>query len=141
MGNSSSTVADGAPPPPPKSEVVNDIFAALQSTFDAKTSQYSFSSAEKELLTMALCNKLQVVSSSAMGAPKFANDILECIGQTKLVRINNTEKDGRVGEVVAKLEYTNPYLSVKDRIVSQMFKDAEENGEIQPGVTTIVDIT
>lgn len=76
-----------------------------------------------------------------MGSPTIASDILECIGQTKLVKINNTEKEGRLGEVVAKLEYTNPCLSVKDRIVMQMFKDAEEKGEITPGVTTIVDIT
>jgi hypothetical protein len=140
MGNTSST-PDGTPATTPKPEIVNDIFTALQTTLQEKISQHSLSDAEQQLLMMALRTKLQQVSPSAMGSPTIASDILECIGQTKLVKINNTEKEGRLGEVVAMLEYTNPYLSVKDRIVMQMFKDAEEKGEITPGVTTIVDIT
>ena len=38
-------------------------------------------------------------------------------------------------------QYTNPCLSIKDRIAIQMLDDAEAKGEIKPGETTIIDIT
>ena len=38
-------------------------------------------------------------------------------------------------------QYTNPCLSIKDRIVIQMLDDAEAKGEVKPGETTIVDVT
>lgn len=132
---------DGAPGTAPKSEVVDDIFNAIKTTFDQKADMYSLSGADRQLLNMALRTKLQNEYPSAMGAPRIDNDITGCIGQTKLVRINNTQKEGRVGEVVAKLEYTNPCLSIKDRITIQMLDDAEAKGEIRPGETVIIDIT
>lgn len=140
MGNSVSSV-DGAPGVKPKSEIVSDIFSALQATFEEKVAQHSLTGAEQQLLMMVLRGKLQQEYSSIMGSPRIDDDITTCIGQTNLVRINNTEKEGRVGEVVAKLEYTNPCLSVKDRIVIQMFNEAEAEGKIKPGETTIIDIT
>ena len=84
--------------------VVNDVFAALQSTFDEKEADHALSGAEQQLLMMALRTKLEHVDPSTMGAPRIDNDITTCIGQTKLVRINNTDAEGRVGEVVAKVE-------------------------------------
>jgi len=103
MGNSVSSM-DGAPGTMPSPEVVNDIFKTLQSTFEEKEAAHSLSGADKQLLMMALRTRLQDSFPSAMGAPRIDKDITYCIGQTKLVRINNTEKEGRVGEVVAKLE-------------------------------------
>mmetsp|Transcript_17268 Transcript_17268/g.31273 ORF Transcript_17268/g.31273 Transcript_17268/m.31273 type:complete len:125 (+) Transcript_17268:2219-2593(+) len=81
---------------------------------------------------MALRTKLRDVQPSSMGTPRIDNDITTCIGRTKLVRINNTEKEGRVGEVIAKLEYTNPCLSIKDRIAIQcwmMLKPKERSSQ------------
>jgi len=140
MGNSVYSM-DGVPGTMPKREVIDDIFVALQSTLEEKVDAHSLSDAERQLLMMALRTKLQAVQPSAMGAPRIDDDITTCIGRTKLVRINNTEKEGSVGEVVAKLEYTNPCLSIKDRIVIQMLDDAEAKGEVKPGETTIVDVT
>ena len=103
MGNSASSM-DGVPGTMPKREVIDDIFVALQSTFEEKVDAHSLSDSERQLLMMALRTKLQDVQPSSMGAPRIDNDITTCIGRTKLVRINNTEKEGRVGEVIAKLE-------------------------------------
>ena len=87
-----------------KQDIVDDIFTSLQSTFNREVSKYSLSPAEKEDLIMKLRTKLQTVHPSSMGVARISKDITECIGETKLVRINNTQSEGRVGEVVAKLE-------------------------------------
>jgi hypothetical protein len=53
---------------------------------------------------MALRTKLQDVEPSMMGPPRINDDITSCIGQTKLVRVNNAGKEGPVREIVGKLE-------------------------------------
>jgi cysteine synthase len=67
-----------------------------------------------------------------------ANNILETIGKTPHVRINNLF-DNRV-EVWYKLERTNPGGSIKDRIGLSMIEDAEKKGLINKD-TVIVEPT
>lgn len=43
--------------------------------------------------------------------------------------------------MLVKLEMQNPGGSLKDRIALQMIEAAEKEGKIQPGVTTLVDLT
>ena len=62
---------------------------------------------------------------------KIANNILELIGNTPLVRINNLNKGG--AEILAKLEYFNPSGSVKDRASIAMVEDAERKGLLKKG--------
>jgi cysteine synthase A len=69
----------------------------------------------------------------------IANDILELIGNTPLVRLNRITA-GVVGEVIAKLEYFNPTSSIKDRIGVAMIIDAEAKGQIKKD-TVIVEPT
>jgi cysteine synthase A len=69
----------------------------------------------------------------------IANDILELIGNTPLVRLNRIAA-GAKGEVVAKLESFNPTSSVKDRIGVAMIIDAEAKGLIKKD-TVIVEPT
>jgi cystathionine beta-synthase len=73
-----------------------------------------------------------------MEAPKILNNILEHIGRTPLVRINNiTKAEGIECEVLAKMEMFNAGGSVKDRIGLRMIVDAEASGRIGPGSTII----
>jgi cysteine synthase len=60
---------------------------------------------------------------------KIANDVIELIGNTPLVRINRLAKDAGA-QVVAKLEFYNPAHSVKDRIGAAMIEAAEQAGLI-----------
>ncbi|MFH1197964.1 MAG: cysteine synthase A [bacterium] len=60
-----------------------------------------------------------------------ANNILETIGNTPHVRVNNLFGDKH--EVWLKLERTNPGGSIKDRIALAMINDAEEKGILKPG--------
>lgn len=68
--------------------------------------------------------------------PKLANNILECICNTPMVRFNRiTEKDS--ANIYAKLEQFNPGGSVKDRICLSMINEAERAGLLKPGSTII----
>lgn len=66
----------------------------------------------------------------------YFNSILETIGNTPLVKMNKLTA-GIAGTVLAKVEYLNPGLSVKDRIAVKMIEDAEEQGLLKPGGTII----
>ncbi len=64
------------------------------------------------------------------------NNILETIGNTPMVRINELAKD-IPGTILGKMEYFNPGHSTKDRMALKMIEDAEEKGLIKPGGTII----
>jgi len=67
---------------------------------------------------------------------KIANNILETIGNTPMVRINNITKDLKA-TVYAKVETFNPGNSIKDRMALKMIEDAEKKGLLKPGGTII----
>ena len=64
------------------------------------------------------------------------DNILETIGHTPVVKINQIGKDLSC-TLYAKCEYFNPGGSIKDRIGYAMVKAAEKAGRIQPGDTLI----
>ena len=64
------------------------------------------------------------------------NTMLDLVGNTPLVRVNNVT-DGARGQVLAKVEYLNPGGSVKDRIAVRMVDEAERTGALQPGGTIV----
>lgn len=64
------------------------------------------------------------------------NNILETIGNTPMVCINNFNLNPRVN-IYAKLEGFNPTGSIKDRIALQMIEQAEREGRLVPGKTII----
>jgi len=67
---------------------------------------------------------------------KYAENILETIGNTPLVKLNKITKDIDA-LVLAKVESFNPGNSVKDRMALKMIDDAEANGSLKPGGTII----
>ena len=71
---------------------------------------------------------------------KIAQNVLELVGGTPLVRINKLTRDCKA-EVVAKLEYFGPGLSVKDRIGVSMIAAAEKAGMIGPNTIIVEPIS
>ncbi len=67
---------------------------------------------------------------------KIYNDILETIGNTPMVRLNKLTNNLK-GDIIAKIETTNPGNSVKDRMALKMIDDAEADGRLKPGGTII----
>jgi len=66
---------------------------------------------------------------------RIYTDNAQAIGNTPLVRINRL---GPVGvTILAKIEGRNPAYSVKCRIGASMIWDAEERGELKPGMTIV----
>ena len=67
---------------------------------------------------------------------KYANNILETIGNTPLIKLNTitSEVDALV---LAKVESFNPGNSVKDRMAVKMIEDAESDGRLKPGGTIV----
>lgn len=72
--------------------------------------------------------------------PKIANNMLELIGYTPLVRLNHIA-EANSAEMIVKLESQNPMDSVKDRIGAAMLEAAERDAKIKPGETIIVEPT
>lgn len=69
---------------------------------------------------------------------KFNNSILDLIGKTPLVRINNLTKQNKIkAQVYAKMESLNPGYSVKDRIGISMIDWAEKEGILKKGGTIV----
>ncbi len=69
-------------------------------------------------------------SSGSVHGRTYAN-IMECVGNTRLVRLNRVIPAGHA-EVLLKLEFDNPLASVKDRIGKAMIESAEQEGRIRP---------
>ncbi|EMR14051.1 cysteine synthase [Methylophaga lonarensis MPL] len=63
------------------------------------------------------------------------NSILETIGNTPVVRLNNIAPSHV--EMFVKVEAFNPMGSVKDRLAFAIIDDAEKSGALKPGQTVI----
>ena len=73
---------------------------------------------------------------------KIYDSLTQLIGHTPLVRLNGFEKlHGLKLHILAKIEYFNPIGSIKDRIVLRIIEDAEREGKIKAGVTTLIEYT
>lgn len=67
---------------------------------------------------------------------KLTSNVSELIGNTPLIRLKKMSPiDG--ASILAKLELLNPGGSVKDRIALAMLVSAEQEGQLQAGVTVV----
>ncbi|HEY7816429.1 MAG TPA: pyridoxal-phosphate dependent enzyme, partial [Nakamurella sp.] len=64
------------------------------------------------------------------------DSVIDLIGNTPLVRLRRLA-DNLPATVLAKLEYTNPGGSAKDRIALRMVLAAERAGHLRPGGTIV----
>jgi len=77
-----------------------------------------------------------LTKGSPTSRPKVAENILELIGRTPLVRIGKLPPPGSA-TILGKLESRNPGGSVKDRIALAMVEEAERRGILKPGATIV----
>ncbi|MBR6229033.1 MAG: cysteine synthase A [Eubacterium sp.] len=68
------------------------------------------------------------------------DNILEAVGETPMIRLRRLT-DSSCAEVLVKYEGVNVGGSIKTRTALNMIEEAEKNGEIEPGKTTIVEPT
>lgn len=77
-------------------------------------------------------------SSAATGARGLS--VLDCIGNTPLLRLERVGPNYPNVEFLGKAEWFNPGGSVKDRPALEMIQEAERSGKLKPG-QTILDAT
>ena len=64
---------------------------------------------------------------------QYIENVLDAIGNTPLLKLTRLTDYN----VFAKLELLNPGGSIKDRIAQYMIEQAEERGELKPGMTIV----
>ncbi len=74
--------------------------------------------------------------SDRLKGVKYAKNILETIGKTPLVKLNNVVGNAKP-TILAKVEFFNPGGSVKDRPALKMILDEMEKGNLKPGGTVV----
>jgi cysteine synthase B len=83
----------------------------------------------------------RTVSAESSPTKKLiGRNVLDCIGNTPLLRLERLGPNFPNAEFYGKAEWFNPGGSVKDRPALEMIRDAERTGKLKPG-QTILDAT
>jgi cysteine synthase A len=72
---------------------------------------------------------------STAGRGKLFQSILDTVGDTPAIRINNLAPDDVT--IYVKAEFFNPASSVKDRLALNIIEEAERTGALSPGQTIV----
>jgi len=72
---------------------------------------------------------------STSGRGKLFQNVLETVGDTPAIRINNLSPDNVT--IYVKAEAFNPASSVKDRLALNIIEEAERTGALRPGQTVV----
>ena len=67
---------------------------------------------------------------------KTVRSVLQAIGNTPVVHLNKVVPTN-CADVLVKLEYYNPTGSYKDRMALAMIEEAEQRGDLRPGMTVV----
>lgn len=70
-------------------------------------------------------------SRTTSGRGRLFESVLETIGDTPAIRINNLGVDGRT--IYVKAEFFNPASSVKDRLAVAIIEEGKRSGALMPG--------
>ena len=79
-------------------------------------------------------------SASEAGQRAVGQHLLDCIGNTPLIRFSRFATQFPHVEICAKAEWFNPGGSVKDRAAYSMIREGERSGKLRPG-KVILDAT
>lgn len=79
---------------------------------------------------------MSITKRLTLTQPTHVNSVLDTIGNTPLIKLNNIVKDATF-PVFCKAEFFNPGHSTKDRIAIVMIEKAEREGKLKPGGTII----
>ncbi len=69
------------------------------------------------------------------GCGQLYDSVLDTIGNTPCIRVNNLAPEGI--RLYVKAEFFNPAASVKDRLAVSIIEEAERAGELKPGQTVV----
>lgn len=76
-----------------------------------------------------------ITMQATQGRGRLFPSILETIGNTPVIRVNNLAPPGV--EIYVKAEFFNPAGSVKDRLALAIIEEAERSGALKPGQTVV----
>src|SRR6056297_3781863 len=76
----------------------------------------------------------QTIRTTA-GRGRLFDSVLETVGDTPVIRINNLTPEGV--RLYVKAEFFNPAASVKDRLALGIIEAAERAGALKPGQTVV----
>jgi len=76
-----------------------------------------------------------ITMQTTQGRGRLFASILETIGNTPAIRVNNLAPTGV--EIYVKAEFFNPAGSVKDRLALAIIEEAERSGALKPGQTVV----
>ncbi len=82
-----------------------------------------------------MSNTIRASIYNTTGRGEIYDSILETVGNTPTIRINNLKPDGV--ELLVKAEFFNPAASVKDRLALNIIEAAEREGHLKPGQTVV----
>jgi len=77
----------------------------------------------------------QATIRTTTGRGRLFDSILDTVGDTPVIRINNLAPDH--AKIYVKAEFFNPASSVKDRLALNIIEEAERNGTLKPGQTVV----
>jgi cysteine synthase len=77
----------------------------------------------------------QATMRTTAGRGRLFDGILDTVGDTPSIRINNLGVEGKT--IYVKAEFFNPAASVKDRLALNIIEEGERSGALKPGQTVV----
>jgi cysteine synthase A len=79
--------------------------------------------------------QVQATIRTTSGRGRLFDSILDTVGDTPVIRVNNLGIEGKT--IYVKAEFFNPASSVKDRLALNIIEEGERSGTLRPGQTVV----